>query len=100
METFQISRELECRLLNFTKDGNCERVSEILKQLEISNLIRRRLSVGMLNTFIYQLYGTLVRCSQELSIENEDINRFADRINTSGDLYSLHILRRFVWQKL
>ena len=83
---FYYPRDVENRLINFTKDGNYERVSEILKQLEINNLIRRRLSPNMLRMFIYQLYGTLIRISQDLSIDNEEFYKLSDTIHTRGDI--------------
>ncbi len=84
---FYYPRDLENRLINFTKDGNYDRVTEILKQLGIINLIRRKLSPNMLRMFIYQLYGTLIRISQDLSIDNDEIYRLADTINTRGDIH-------------
>ncbi|MBM7583371.1 YesN/AraC family two-component response regulator [Caldicoprobacter guelmensis] len=83
-------REWEYRLMNFSKDGNEEKVTEILKNLQIENFIRRKLTPGMLKVFLNQLYGTLIRIMQEVSIEGEEIYRFGDRLNNQNDFYGLY----------
>lgn len=81
-------KEWEYRLINFSKEGNEERVKEIITKLQIENFIRRKLTPNMLKIFIIQLYGTLMRVMQESSIEKEEIYRFGDKLNSQYEIYN------------
>ncbi len=83
-------KEWEHRLMSFSKDGNEEKVANILKNLQVENFIRRKLTPGMLKVLLNQLYGTLMRVMQETSIEGEEIYKFGDRLNSLSDFYGFY----------
>jgi two-component system response regulator YesN len=61
-----------------------------LKNLQVENFIRRKLTPGMLKVLLNQLYGTLMRVMQETSIEGEEIYKFGDRLNSLSDFYGFY----------
>ncbi len=83
-------KELEYKIINNAKDGNEERVADTLKNLQIENFIRRKLTPVMSKVFLNQLYGTLLRVMQEVSIEDEEIYQFGDSLNSQNDIYRLY----------
>lgn len=64
ISTFIYPIEWEVKLLTFIKAGNCERVEELLCQVEQVNFQDKKLSLYSLKQLINQLNGTLHRCDK------------------------------------
>jgi len=83
-------KEWEQKLINSSKDGNEKEVMKVLRDLQIENFIKRKLTPAMIKVFLNQLYGTLLRIIQDFSIEDEEIYEFGERLNNENDFYILY----------
>jgi YesN/AraC family two-component response regulator len=77
-EKYYFPNDMETRLTNLTRAGEWERVREYLAELEVQNFVRRQLPPDMLRLFVYEVYGSLVKLSQEWPQGDEGID---SRIN-------------------
>ncbi len=75
-------KEWEYRLISYTREGNADKVSDILHDLIRRNTEERKLPASMIRLLYGQLYGSLLRAVQEASVKSPDLTLIEE--NASG----------------
>jgi YesN/AraC family two-component response regulator len=82
--------EVESRLMNFSKAGDRRGINKLLQELQLENLKDRNLSFSMLNLFLFEMLGTLMKVKEQLGLEDEaDVKKWTLRIHSEEDAHQL-----------
>jgi two-component system response regulator YesN len=82
--------EVESRLMNYSKAGDRTGTNKLLQELQLENLKDRNLSPSMLNLFLFEMLGTLVKVKEQLGLEDEaDVKKWTLRIHSEEDSHQL-----------
>lgn len=65
--------EIENKLINVIKAGDKAEVTKILNELYDKNMDIRRLSPVYIQSFIYELYGSIIKVIEQININDDEI---------------------------
>lgn len=82
--------EAQSRLMNYSKAGDQTETNKLLQELQLENLKNRNLSPSMLNLFLFEMLGTLMKVKEQLRLEDEaDVKKWTLRILSEEDAHQL-----------
>jgi AraC-like DNA-binding protein len=76
---YDFPTDVALRLMNLAKSGNREETSELLKDLYERNFQHRRLSVQVLRLFVGELWGSIVKLSEQINVPDEHLDDYLHR---------------------
>ncbi|WP_020619781.1 hypothetical protein [Paenibacillus daejeonensis] len=89
MHSYSYPADLEGRLVNLIKAGNETETHALLMELQEENFIRRQLTQPMLQLFLYDLIGTVMKLSEQLNQHEGDTREaYAEALLLQLDEYA------------
>jgi YesN/AraC family two-component response regulator len=91
---YYYSVDTENKLINFTKSCKKDEVTKMLFELYSKNIAEQCLSPGYIISFMYELYGSIVKIMEQTGIRDKDIDKcvikLPDKINAFDDINAIY----------
>jgi two-component system response regulator YesN len=84
--------ELEVRLMNLAKAGDYAEVQHTLEEIYRENFERRRLSFAVMQLFLYEVWGSIVKLLPQMELEREQV--FNHMKTLGSEIHSFEDMRK------